>query len=194
VAGSVILLGGGEFTPALDDLDRSLLEECGCDDVVVVPTAAAYEVPARFVTAAEDHFSPLGAKVVGLRLLTRTDALDPGIADQLRQARLVYLTDGSSLHLESVLKRSPAWDALVAAADAGAIVVASGGAARAVCDPMVDPRGGAFAVGLGLLPGVAFVPAAESWSEDREHRTRSLLPAGVELHVLPPGEHVRIER
>ncbi len=192
MGGPVILLGGAEFTPVYRDLDRSLLDESGASKATILPTAAAYEQPDRFVDAARAHFGELGAGVCAVPVLTRSDAEDEELADAVAGARLVYLTDGSSMHLESVLKRSAVWDAVVGAHRAGAVVVASGGAARVVCDPMVDPRGGAFMPGFGLVRNVAFVPSAESWSEDREHRTRSLLQAGVDLHVVASGDHVRL--
>jgi cyanophycinase len=50
-----------------------------------------------------------------------------------------------------------------------------------LCDPAVDPRGGAFTLGLGLLPHLAVVARADTWSEDKLHRTLQLTPAGVPL-------------
>jgi cyanophycinase len=44
----------------------------------------------------------------------------------------------------------------------------------ALCDPMTDPRGGAFTLGLGFVGPLAVIPAAETWSADRVHRTRKL--------------------
>ena len=51
-------------------------------------------------------------------------------------------------------------------------------------DPMVDPRGGAFTVGLGLVPRVAVVPQVEQWSADRLHRTLDLAEDDAQLTVL----------
>jgi cyanophycinase len=50
-----------------------------------------------------------------------------------------------------------------------------------LCDPAVDPRGGAFTLGLGLVAQLAVVPRADTWSEDKLHRTLQLTPAGVAL-------------
>ncbi len=192
MAGPVILLGGDEFTAAYDDLDRALLAEADTTTVTLVPTAAAYESPGRFVDAATEHFAGLGATVDTVPVLMRRDAVDESLADRIRGARFVYLVDGSTMHIESVLKRSAAWDALVAAHEAGAVIAASGASGRALCDPMVDPRGGGFAVGLGLVTGVSFVPHAESWSGERARRVHHLAPHGVTLHAVASGDHVRI--
>ena len=53
--------------------------------------------------------------------------------------------------------------------------------AMVFCDPMVDPRGGAFTVGLGLLNAVTVVPHHDHWSDDASHRTRKMTPAGLVL-------------
>ena len=192
MAGPVILLGGDEFTAAYDDLDRSLLAEAGTTVVTLLPTAAAYEVPSRIIEAAEAHFDPLGATVETVPVLMRRDATNAELAARVSAARFVYLVDGSTMHIESVLKRSAVWDALVAAHEAGAVIAASGASGRVLCDPMVDPRGGGFAVGLGLVRGVSFVPNAESWSDERARRVHHLAPEGVTLHAVASGEHVRI--
>ena len=47
-------------------------------------------------------------------------------------------------------------------------------------------------MGLGLVKGVCVVPHAETWSEDRQHRTRTLLPAGVTLRVLESSQSLRV--
>jgi cyanophycinase len=51
----------------------------------------------------------------------------------------------------------------------------------ALCDPMVDPRGGAFTVGLGLIEQLAFIPHHDTWSPDKAKRTIELAPAGIPI-------------
>jgi cyanophycinase len=48
-----------------------------------------------------------------------------------------------------------------------------------LCDPMVDPRGGAFTLGLGLLEGMTVVPHHDTWSDEKAHRTFQLAPKGL---------------
>ena len=50
---------------------------------------------------------------------------------------------------------------------------------------MIDPRGGAFTLGLGLVSGLALVTQAETWSPERLHRTREL--ADTPLVTLASG-------
>jgi cyanophycinase len=177
-AGALALVGGRPFTEGCT-FDADLLAASGGSEVLVVPTAAAYEHPAREIEAAAGHFEPLGATVTGLDVLTRPDALDEANAAKVREARFLYLVGGSPMHLRSVVKDSPVWDALVAAWQGGAVVAAASGAARVLCDPMVDPRGGAFTVGLGLLGNLAVIPHHNHWSEEKAHRTLLLAPADL---------------
>jgi len=172
------LVGGGEWQEGCS-FDRELLEASGADEVLVLPTASAYERPERAVAEATDWFKRLGATVRGLDVLVRHDAEDETNAEAVRQARFIYVGGGSPLHLRSVLKDSAVWDALVAAWQQGAVVAGSSAGAMVLTDPMVDPRGGAFTVGLGLVSQLAIVPNHHSWSAEKAHRTLELAPAGL---------------
>ena len=184
----VALVGGGEWTEGCD-FDAGFLATSGSDEVLVLPTAAAYEHPERLVVRAGEWFEPLGGRVEGLMVLSRADAEDDGAAGVMRKARLIYLAGGSPMHLRSVLKGSRVWTALVAAWRDGAVVVGSSGAAMALTDPMVDARGGGLTIGLGLLSGVAAVPHFGDTHEDAHgeklHRSVLLAPSGTPVAGIP---------
>ncbi len=184
MSGVVALVGGGEWRDGCT-FDRALLESSGADEVLVLPTAAAYEHPERAVAHAVEYFDGLGGKARGLDILTRPDAENEALADQLRSARFVYLAGGSPLHLRSVLKESKAWEALLGAWQEGCTVAASSAGAMVVTDPMVDPRGGAFTLGLGLIEQLAVVPHFESWSGDKLHRTLRIAAADLAIVGIP---------
>ena len=184
MTGTLALQGGGPFV-ANDALDIQLLTEAGTTKVVMLPTADAFEHPERLVAAALTWAERLDLEVEALMVLNRTDALDKGAARVVRKASAVYLVGDQPLHLRSVLKDTPVWRALVERYDDGGLVVAVGGSASAMCDPMVDPRGGAFTLGLGLVDGLAFVCEAETWSLERLHRTLKL--ANTPVVCSPTG-------
>lgn len=182
------LVGGGEWTQGCA-FDEALLEAAGTDRVVVLPTAAAFERPERTVLAAAQWFGNFGAEVEGLMVGGRADAEDGGAAAVVRAARFVYLSDGSALHLRSVLRDSKVFAALRAAWDDGAVVVGSGAGAAVLTDPMVDPRGGALTVGLGLVEHLAVVPhfgevAADAHGE-KLHRSVLLAPPDLPVVGIP---------
>lgn len=180
MTGTLALVGGGEFADGCT-FDAGLVEASGAATVTVVPTGAAYEHPGRLVEQAVSWFDRMGVAAVGLDLLARPDAADPAVVDALRASRCTYLVGGSPMHLRSVLKDSPAWDALVDAWRDGATLAGSSAGAMVLCDPMVDPRGGAFTLGLGLISGLAVIPAHDHWSEEAAHRTLKMSPAGLVL-------------
>jgi cyanophycinase len=183
VNGHLALVGGREFGEGCA-FDAGLLEASGASEVVVLPTAAAYEHPQRAVAAATGWFTGMGAKVRGLMVMNRADAADAANVAVVREARFIYLSGGSPLHLRSVLKQSPVWQALDEAWRGGAVVAGSGAGAMVLGDPMVDPRGGAFTLGLGLIEQVAVLPESSTWSPERLRRTISLTEEGVKLLVI----------
>ncbi|MEY2400255.1 MAG: cyanophycinase [Ilumatobacteraceae bacterium] len=182
--GILALQGGGPFV-ANDDLDRRVIAAAGATRVIMLPTADAYEHPELLVAAAMLWGERLDVEVEALMVMRRGEAMEDGVVGVIRGARAVYLVGDQPLHLRSVLKGTPLWDAIVEVMASGGLVAATGGSAAAMCDPMVDPRGGAFTLGLGLIDGVALVTEAETWSTDRLHRTLKL--ANTPIVELPSG-------
>ena len=183
-AGLLALVGGGEWLAGAG-YDAELLERSGADEVLVLPTAAAYEHPDRAVATAERWFSSLGSRARGLMVLRHADANEEANADAIAQARFIYLSGGSPLHLLSVLKGSLVFEALANAWRNGAVVAGSSAGAMVLVDPMVDPRGGAFTVGLGLVEELAVVPHHDSGTSHHFWRTLELAPAGIPIAGIP---------
>ena len=191
-AGVLALLGGGEWTEPCRALDSRLLHLAESDEVLILPTAAAFEQPDRAVEKATAWFAGLGARATGLPVLNRRDAEADANVAAMRVARFVYLSDGSPLHLRSVLKGSALFEALRYAYGRGAVIAASGAGATVVCDPMVDPRGGAYTVGLGIVGGLAVFPDHAGAADHRRERSVELQPADAVLVGL--DSHTAIVR
>ncbi len=181
MAGRLVLQGGGPFT-ANDELDRRVF--AGIDRVVVLPTADAYEQPQLLVDAARDWGERIGIEVEPLMVLTRPDA-DDDAAAAVAGAPAVFLVGDSSNHLRSVLKGTPLFDAIRGVLDGGGLVVAAGPSAAALCDPMTDRRGGGFALGLGLVPGLAVITGTGDWPPDQLERAHHI--ADTPVVDLPVG-------
>ncbi len=182
--GVLALLGGAEWTAGCESIDRDLLEAAATREVLVLPTAAAYWHPERAVQTASVYFEALGASVKACPVLRHADAEDPALAGTVRESRFVYVAGGSVLHLRSVLKASAVWDALVEAWASGAVLAASSAGAMVLGDTMVDPRGGALTLGLGLLPQLAVLPHAGDWNEEKTHRTVRLATGGLAIAAV----------
>ncbi len=181
--GPLALVGGAEWRERCS-FDAGLLAASGGTDVLVLPTAAAYEHPDRAVEVATRYFEELGGRARGLMVLGRVDAADDANASAVRHARFIYLSGGSPLHLRSVLKESKVWQALEEAWHDGAVVAASSAGAMVLGDPMIDPRGGALTVGLGLVEQLAVMPHADTWSPEKAHRTFSLAAGGLKIAAI----------
>jgi cyanophycinase len=179
--GSLALVGGGEWQPGSEAFDTDLLARSGSKEVVVLPTASAFEHPERVGTRADEYFGGLGASVRTLPVLHRSEADDPDVAKTVRAAKFVYVADGSPLHLRSVLKGSAVFDALLAAYHGGGVLAASGAGATLLCDPMVDPRGGAYTVGLGVVKNLAVFPYHGTAADHLRERSIDLLPRAAVL-------------
>ena len=160
------------------------------DQVLVLPTAAAYEHPERLVVKAGEWFASLGAQVEGLMVLSRPDAEDQGAAAVMREARFIYLA-GSSPHahplgaeeLEGVgapcstrgttarswpARRARRWHSPIRWSTPGA-----GG----------SPSGSACSTGLAVVPH--FGDVHEDEHGEKLHRSVHLAPVGTPVAGIP---------
>lgn len=185
MTGTLALLGGGPFT-ANDDLDRRLIATAGATEVVVLPTADAFEHPSQAIDSARVWGERLGVAIDGRLVLRRADANDSQHVHAVEHARMVYLVGDSPLHLRSVLKNTAMFEALESVIANGGVVAAVGSSAACLCDPMTDPRGGAFTLGLDFVSGLALLTEAETWSPERIHRSLKLA-RGFAVGVMPTG-------
>ncbi len=184
MSGRLALVGGGEWQEGCT-FDRALLEASGGDEVVLLATGSAYEHPEKVVARATEWFAGLDASVREVKVYTRPDGLLAEHVDAVRAARFIYLAGTSAMHLRSVLKDSPLFDAIHDAWQDGATLAGTNAGADVLCDPMVDSRGGAFTVGLGVVSNFAVIPRSNTWSHDKIHRTVALARAGVTLAAVP---------
>ena len=182
----LVLAGGGELdagTPAGQVL-------AGCGRVAVVTLAAAFRRPDALRADIGHWAGAVGVEVSVVGAVRRSDSLDPVTSTPIAGADGVLVLDGSPAHLVGALKATPLLHAIVGARDGGATVVWSGAAAAAVCDPMVDDRGGALTVGLGLYPGITVAAGWDRWPRDRRRRLKRMLPASVLFVALERGAAV----
>ena len=169
--GTVVLQGGGPFV-ANDELDRRLLVGLG-GPVAVLPTAEAFENPEEIKASARAWAERLGISIVMCDVYTRADAREVHHARAVESSAAVVLVGDSSIHLRSTLLDTAVWEAICAQSESG-MVIGVGSCAAALCDPMIDQRGGAFGLGLGLITELSAVVEVEQWGEERLKRTRQL--------------------
>ena len=177
-----MLEGGAPFV-GNDDLDSRLVQGLK-GPIAVLPTADAFEGPEKMIEAARAWGERLGVKVQAVEVYSRAAAMEQAHADTLRNAAAVWVVGDSPIHLRSCIKDTPVFDALAWQAVNG-LLVAVAGSAAAMCDPMVDPRGGAYALGLGLVTKLAVISESEQWPKDRLQRSLDL--ANTTVVEVPTG-------
>ena len=106
MSGRLALVGGDEFRSGCESMDAAILAATGSANpvVLIVPTAAAFENPARAADNGVRHFESLGGAASPLMVLNHDDAMDAGIAAEVESADVVYLTGGSPSHLLDTLR------------------------------------------------------------------------------------------
>ena len=144
---SRVVLAGGRELDAGTPAGRALT---GCSSVAVVTVAAAFRRPDALMSRIGVWAEALSVRPAVVSALRRSDALNPDVSGPIADCDGVLVLDGSPAHFVSAVKATPLLEAIVAARGRGADIVWSGAAAAAVCASMVDDRGGALTVGLGL--------------------------------------------
>jgi cyanophycinase len=177
MGGVIALVGSGEFTPAMDAVDRELLAATGRDRprVAIVPTASwpdGRTVFMRWATMGEEHFSALGAEPVAVLIEDRTSADDPAAAEAISTADLVYFSGGKPGHLLEALRDSAAGAALREAYRRGAVIAGCSAGAMVLAAHQLRVGGRGFLQppfgwqdGLGLVPRLVVVPHYDAFPE-----------------------------
>jgi cyanophycinase len=175
--GTIALVGSGEFTPPMEDVDRALLLATGRDRprVVILPTASwpdGEETFRRWAAQGEAHFAALGAEVEPVLVRGAEDADDPAAAAAIGEADLVYLSGGKPGHLLDALNDGGVGAALRAAHARGAVVAGCSAGAMVLAGRQLRSAGRAFVrfpIGwrdaLGMVPGTIVIPHYDAFPE-----------------------------
>jgi cyanophycinase len=174
--GPIALVGAGEFLPVMADFDADLLASTGRarPRVAILPTASypdGEDVFQRWAAMGVAHFAGLGAEVEPVLVRDRMAAEDPGAAQALGEADLIYLSGGKPGYLLDVLRGTATGLALAAAHERGAVLAGCSAGAMALAGHAFDFRARLmpwplrWGHGLGFASGVSVVPHYDAWPE-----------------------------
>ena len=191
-AGPLVLAGSGEFTTAMNDIDRELLAPFGPRPrVAVVPTAAGLEdTPPIWVEKGREHFRALGAEPVAVMVLNKDDAHEPKWRDLVADVDLIYFSGGDPGHIVATLDGSPFWHAVLDRHNGGAVLAGSSAGAMMFGESTFVPtaRGAdgfptemTVRRALGLVPGVIVAPHFDILPKRLVEMWTSLVPPGHRL-------------
>jgi cyanophycinase len=142
--------------------------------VAILPTASYPDGEAvfqRWAAMGVSHFAGLGAEVEPVLVRDRLGADDPGAAQAIGEADLVYLSGGKPAHLLESLTGSAVGQALAAAHARGAALAGCSAGAMALAGFAFDfrvrlvPFPLRWGSGLGFAAGLSVVPHYDAWPE-----------------------------
>ena len=165
MAGRIALVGGDEFRAGCEPMDAAILEASGVKParLLVVPTAAAGQNPAKAASNGVAYFSNLGATASSLMVMDRPDADNEELVAPVDTASVIYFTGGNPAHLLEVLDGSALLSKIRQALDRGAVVAGSSAGAMVMGAWM---RFREWREALGIVPGVATLPHHERSDPD----------------------------
>ena len=195
--GPLALVGSGEYTPAMLDVESGLIAGRP-RRYVQIPTAASAEGPQRlryWVELGKAQAARIGVEPVPLEVATREQAADPAIVKEIPGSGLIYLSGGSPVLLAGVLRDTPLWTAIVAEWRAGAALAgcSAGAMAMATYVPELRHPVRGNQVGLGLLPHIRVLPHFDrmmGWVPDV--LTRPFFRGDDGVHVVGVDEDTAI--
>jgi cyanophycinase len=161
IVGFILLEGGAEFGGDMALPDRRALELAGGLDarISIIPTAAAPDNnQQRAGQNGVTWFQSLGATdITVLPLVDNTSANDP--------------------------VKSAAWQAMLKAFNAGAIIAGSSAGAMVLCEYYYHPTADEVVEGLGLIDGACVIPHHDTFGKSWVKRLTHLLPETVLIGI-----------
>ena len=161
-AGSVALVGSGEYLQVMVEVERGLLAGRP-PRFVQLPTAAAPEGPeslARWTSLGLAQAQRLGVAAVPVLVRDRDDADDPALAALVAGAGLVYLSGGNPQYCARTLRGTLVWNAVENAWRNGAALAGCSAGAMALTSWVPDLRHPLREAdpGLAILPLLRVIP------------------------------------
>lgn len=166
--GTIALVGAGEFLDAMNAVDVELLARAGGRRVAILPTASTPDgpgVPQRWAQLGIGHFTRLGAQAEGVMALARADCEEPGLAERVRAANLVYFSGGKPDYLHDTLAGTQVWQAVAEVLARGGVLAGCSAGAMIMGSfvPVFSSWGGLPRVkewqpAFGLIPSAIVIP------------------------------------
>jgi len=161
--GKIALVGGNEFRPNCEPMDRALLGFFRKRVRVHILPTAAKENPLLAGQNGARYFQKLGADAEVVNILTRADASNPALVSLLEEADLFYFAGGDAIYLLEVFSGSPAWNQIMKLRNRNRLLAGSSAGAMILGEKMWSPGEG-WRRGLGVLPHLAVIPHHKSLS------------------------------
>lgn len=178
--GIFVLAGGAEFRPAMVALDQAVLQRVDKQScrIAILPTAVAPYRPDLAILNAVRHFTTLGVEARPVPVLTRSDAENFHMAEQLTDVEIIYLAGGDPWYLLTTLKDTPVWDMIMEQYALGCIIVGSSAGAMVMGDLIRQRDQPHWKQGLGLARRIGVFAHFDEATWEQVEALRAVLPPG----------------
>jgi cyanophycinase len=185
--GFILLEGGSEFTAGMAAADERAMALGGgrAAPIRIIPAAAAPDANhVRAGARGVGWFQGLGAADVrSVAIIDRASAERPEWAEELAGARIVFMLGGFTRYLAETLAGSRAWQAIVAAHRAGAVIAGSSAGAMVLCEHYFDQASGQVLPGLYLVPGACVLPHYNTFGRRWQKNLSAVLPDALLIGI-----------
>lgn len=163
MAGSLALVGSGEFLPSTEDIDHALLtfDQVPAPRVAILPTAAGQESPDsinRWINLGVDRYTELGAQPVPVHVVDNASANDPEMASLIDGCDLIYFSGGDPTYVTETMRDSLVWSSVLHAWQNGAALAGCSAGAMMMGSVTASPRSSGLQEGLGLFRRLCVIP------------------------------------
>lgn len=189
---TLALLGSGEFTPSMREVDSYIFRNLKHASIAILPTAAGKEADWwKWVDNGIAHFKTLGMHAFGLRVQKIVDANDDKIVAAAEQANAFYISGGDPGYLLSVLRDSLLWERVRAMYAQGAPLVGSSAGAMVLGGSLVSNIYAVFDRGekkiqwegaLGVVPHTIWPHFDYAMRQKKGNMTRIMKDAPKDAH------------
>lgn len=130
----LVLVGSGEFTAAMDEVDKYLVSLAASKTlkeikVAIIPTAAGLEKDVdKWIEQGIKHFTRLKCKALGVRVISRKQTSLKKFIEVVDRSSLIYFSGGDPGYLLFCLNKSLLWKSIISKSESLILIGSSAGA------------------------------------------------------------------
>jgi cyanophycinase len=185
-AGAIALVGSGEYSVQMQELETQLLHRAISrgkrNTFIQIPTASSHEGDvsrAKWKRLGQEQSDRIGSECIYLPIHEREDAFNPEFVDAIADAGLIYFSGGDPHRIAEVFNSSPLWQAIEDQWKSGTSLAGCSAGAMAFGGTIMGIRKSQHAAGLNLLPGIEVIPHYDKMLGWLPDRVTSFIARGV---------------
>ncbi len=192
MAGSLALVGSGEFLSSTEDVDRALLtfDQASAPRVAIIPTAAGQEGAkniSRWINLGVDRYTELGAQPVPVPAIDAASANDPELASLIDGCDLIYFSGGDPGYVTETMRGSLVWQSVLQTWQNGAALAGCSAGAMMMGSVTASPRSAGLRDGLGVFRRMCVIPHFDRMGGRMTDQVLDAVPVGTV--VIGVDEH-----